>query len=88
MPKSDPQMIAESISSLLGAPSEEIKVGLSTVGHVKRINGRYVASARVADDLGQQEIDKHIGDYETYDEAADKVLQIRNMNLFALPEKK
>lgn len=85
--KTEQEILAEGITLILGDKSPEIRVGMSTVGHVHRVGDRFKATARVADDLGQSEIDKEIGQYDTYEEARDKVLQFRNMDLFALPQK-
>lgn len=84
--KTEQDTLAESISLLLGDKIPEVRVGMSTVGHVHRVGDRFKATARVADDLGQSEIDKEIGQYDTYEEARDKVLQFRNMDIFALPQ--
>jgi hypothetical protein len=86
MKKTDGDIIAESISLVLGRQDQEIKVGLSTVGHVRELNGKYHASARVSNDEGTKEIDKHIGVYDSYAQACDKILQMRNVNLFVLPD--
>lgn len=85
--KSEQETLAESITLLLGDKSPEVRVGLSTVGHVHRVGDRFRATARVADPLGKQEVDREIGVYDTFEEARDKVLQNRNMDHLALPEK-
>lgn len=85
--KSDQEKLAESISLLLGDKSPEVRVGLSTVGHVHQSGQKFRATARISNELGTAEVDKEIGEYDTYEEARDKVLQMRNMDVFALPQK-
>lgn len=86
MVKTLQEQIAEGISNMLGSTSPEIKVGLTTVGRVEKHGDKFKAIAKLSDETGTKLVDKHIGDYDTYDHAAEIVLRMHNTEFLAIPQ--